>query len=359
MNEEQNKTMNPIVEEESSIDFGKIYKDILRHKRLYFIVLPIAFVLAAIYALSLPNFYNCTVKLSPEMSGSKASAGSLASLASSFGVNLNPSSGADALFPTLYPDLMASVDFKADLFRIKVRPEDSTQEYSYYDYKKDIEKTPWWSNVLKSLFALLKSEEPKSEIINPRRLTKRQNAMAKTIGKIITCSVDRKTMVITINVKDTDPVVCMTMADSTMALLQRYITDYRTSKARVDLDYNKKLVADAKKNYEKASRAYASFADANLHTFQERILQRKAELETEMMLQRTVYQQVVAQYQQAEMKLQEDTPAFAVIQASTIPVQKTGPMRSMACIIIVFFVFVVVSFYVLYKEKDLKLFVEK
>ena len=59
------------------------------------------------------------------------------------------------------------------------------------------------------------------------------------------------------------------------------------------------------------------------------------------------------------MKLQEDTPAFAVIQASTIPVQKTGPMRSMACIIIVFFVFVVVSLYVLYKEKDLKLFVEK
>ena len=122
MNEEQNKTMNPIVEEESSIDFGKIYKDILRHKRLYFIVLPIAFVLAAIYALSLPNFYNCTVKLSPEMSGSKASAGSLASLASSFGVNLGSSgAGTEALFPTLYPDLMNSVDFKTSLFPVKVK----------------------------------------------------------------------------------------------------------------------------------------------------------------------------------------------------------------------------------------------
>ena len=41
-----------IEDQESSIDFGKIFKDLLRHKRLYFIVLPVAFVLAAIYALS-------------------------------------------------------------------------------------------------------------------------------------------------------------------------------------------------------------------------------------------------------------------------------------------------------------------
>ena len=354
----ENKTA---VSKKKPIDYGKIYHDLCEHKRLYYIVLPIAFALSALYMLSIPNNYTCKVKLSPELSNRSSSTGSLASLASSFGVKLGTGmgNGSDALFPTLYPDLMASVDFKADIFKVKVRPQDSAQEYSYYDYKKDIEKTPWWNTVLKSLFALLKSDEPEASSINPRKLTKKQYLMAKALEKDITCSVDRKTMVITINVKDTDPVVCMTMADSTMALLQRYITDYRTSKARVDLDYNKKLVADAKKNYEKASRAYASFADANLHTFQERILQRKAELETEMMLQRTVYQQVVAQYQQAEMKLQEDTPAFAVIQASTIPVQKTGPMRSMACIIIVFFVFVVVSFYVLYKEKDLKLFVEK
>ena len=43
-------------EEESSIDFGKISQDLLRHKWLYVKVLPVAFILAAIYALSLPNF---------------------------------------------------------------------------------------------------------------------------------------------------------------------------------------------------------------------------------------------------------------------------------------------------------------
>lgn len=352
----ENKTVVP---KRKPIDYGKIFRDLLKHKRLYYIVLPIAFALSALYMLSIPNYYTCTVKLSPELSNRSSSSSGLASLASSFGVKLGSGmgNGSDALFPTLYPDLMASVDFKADIFKIKVHPEDSNQDYTYYDYRKYIQKKPLLSKTLKSLFSLFKSDEIKSDTINPRRLTTEQNAMAKAIAEDITCQVDKKSMVINLSVKDVDPVICTEMADSTMALLQRYITSYRTSKARVDLEYNKKLLNEAKSNYEKASRAYASFADANLHSFQERILQRKSELETEMMLQRTVYQQVVAQYQQAEMKLQEDTPAFAVIQASTIPVKKTGPMRSKACLLFVLLAFFATSFFILHKENDLKMFI--
>ena len=73
-------------QEESSIDFKKIFADLLKYKMLYLKVLPAAFVVAAIYTLSLPNTYQCTVKLSPELSSSRQSS-SLASLASSFGVN--------------------------------------------------------------------------------------------------------------------------------------------------------------------------------------------------------------------------------------------------------------------------------
>ena len=44
------------MEEESSIDFGKIFQDLKKHKKLYYKVLPITFVVAAIFALSLPNY---------------------------------------------------------------------------------------------------------------------------------------------------------------------------------------------------------------------------------------------------------------------------------------------------------------
>lgn len=349
----ENKIATP---KREPIDFGKIYHDLLKYKRLYYIVLPVTFVLAAFIMLSIPNYYTCTVKLSPELSNRSMSTSSLASLASSFGVKLGSGMGnsSEALFPTLYPDLMESVDFKVSLFNVKVRPEDSNQEYTYYDYIKDIKVLPWWEKVIKSIVSLIKEEDPENSAINPRKLTEEQNEMAKEIGKYISCQVDKKTMVISINAEDNDPLVCTAMADSTMALLQRYITNYRTSKARVDLEYNKRLLTEAKNNYEKASRAYAQFADANLHIFQERILQRKSELETEMMLQRSVYQQVVAQYQQAEMKLQEDTPAFAVIQASTIPAKKTGPKRAVVCILFVIIAFFSTALYALYKEDDIK-----
>ena len=347
MSTEQKKNMD--------IDFGKIFKDLLKHKSLYYKVLPLAFVLAAIYALSLPNYYNCTVKLAPELGSNAKAGGGLAGLASSFGINLGgTSSGSDAINPTLYPDLMSSVDFKASIFNIKVRPEDSDQEYTYYEYLKEIKKRPWWIKGKMAILDWLKASDNDSQIINPRRLTKEQTEMAKVIGRLITCQVDKKTMVITLSVEDTSPEVCTTMADSTMALLQKYITDYRTSKARVDLEYNKKLLVEAKSNYEKASRAYAQYSDANLHTFQEKIRQKKTEMETEVNLQRAVYQQVAAQLQQAEMKLQEDTPAFAVIQASTIPAKKSGPTRAINCFFVVFLAFIITSIYILYKEGNFK-----
>ena len=290
MNEE-NK--NIIEEEESSIDFGKIFKDLLKHKMLYAKVLPVAFVLAAIYALSLPNYYNCTVKLSPEMSGSKASAGSLASLASSFGVNLGSSgAGTEALFPTLYPDLMNSVDFKTSLFHVKVTREEDNKTFTYYDYLMNEQKSPWWSAAMKGIFSLFGSkEEEKEQKVNPFRLTRKQANIVKAINKNIVCDVDKKTMVITINVTDQNPVICAMMADTVKTRLQKFITEYRTSKARVDLEYNKKIAAETKARYEKARQKYTEFADANQDIILQTVRQKQTDLENEMQLQYNAYTQ--------------------------------------------------------------------
>lgn len=359
MNEENIsvKSVESVVEEESSIDFGKIFKDLLRHKRLYFIVLPVAFVLAAIYALSLPNFYSCTVKLSPEMSGSKASAGSLASLASSFGVNLGSGgAGTEALFPTLYPDLMNSVDFKTSLFPVKVTREEDGKSFTYYDYLMNEQKAPWWSNARKAFFSLF-SHQPSAiehDKVNPFRLTKEQTKIVKAINKNVVCDVDKKTMVISINVTDQDPVICATMADSVKTRLQKFITDYRTSKAKVDLAYNKKLYSEAKTRYERARRLYAEFADANQDVILQSVQTKQTDLENEMQLQYNIYQQVVAQLQQAEMKVQQETPAFTTLQSATVPVLKAGPKRAQMCLIFVFLAFLGTTAWILYKEDDLK-----
>lgn len=358
MNENPQITEN--MEEESSIDFGKIFKDLLKHKKLYYKVLPLTFVLAAFYALSLPNYYSCTVKLSPELSGGSSSKSSLASLASSFGVNLGSAgAGTEALFPTLYPDLMNSVDFKTSLFKVKVKREEDNQEFTYYDYLANEQKSPWWSKVKKaiigSIISLFRSEEeePSSEI-NPFMLTKAQTDIVKAINENVVCDVDKKTMVITINVTDQDPLICATMADSVKIRLQKFITDYRTSKARVDLEYNQKLYKEAKDRYEQARDKYARFSDSHRDVSSQSAQTRQADLQNEMQMQLGIYQQVVGQLQQAEMKVQQETPAFTTLQSATVPVLKAGPKRAQMCLIFLFLAFLGSTAWILYKEDDLK-----
>lgn len=340
--------------------FAKLWTDVKKYKRLYYKVLPVTFIVAAIITLSMPNYYSCTVKLAPELSGAKGSGGSLSSLASSFGINLGgASAGADALMPTLYPDLMNSVTFRASLFPVKVyREDDSTKtDMTYYDYLKDGQKAPWWSEGKKAIGEAIRSlfgkEEQEDEKVNTFKLTKEQSAIVKAIGEKVVCDVDKKTMVITINVTDQDPLIAATMADSVQMRLQRFITDYRTRKARIDLEYNQKICAEAKERYDNARRKYATFTDANQKIFLESVRSRQSELENELQLQQRAYSQIAAQLQLAEAKVQEETPAFTTLQPATVPIQKDGPKRSRICLIFLFLAFLATTAYAFHKEGDL------
>ena len=358
-------------QEESSIDFGKIFQDIKKHRRLYYKVLGITFVVAAIIALTTPNYYKCEVMLSPELS-TKRSTSSLAALASSFGVNLGMGSGAagsEALFPTLYPELVNSVDFKASLFPVKVTIEGNKKKgtkdrtMTYYDYLKDEQKSSLLGTVLSApgafigwVFSLFmeKEEVEAPKEINPFRLTKEQTAIAKIINENVICDVDKKTLVISICVTDQNPVICATMADSVKTRLQNFITDYRTSKARVDLEYNKKIFAEVKDRYEAARQRFANFSDSNRGIQSQQSITKLSKLQTEMMLQQTFYQQVASQLQDAEMKVQEETPAFTTLQSATVPIKKAGPSRAKTCLVFLFLAFLATTAWVLYKEDDLK-----
>ena len=366
---EDNKYIDQYEEEESSIDFMKLYRDMLKYKKLYYRVLAVTFVVGCILMLSIPNYYNCEVKLSPELNSSRSTS-SLASLASSFGVNISGALGntTEALFPTLYPDLMNSVDFKASLFPVPVTIEgkddsEPPRTMSYYDYLNNEQKAPWWSAALKLpgmaigfVKDLIVGEDSLADEskIDPFCLTKEQTETMKTIDKKVVCDVDKKTMVITISVTDQDPLICATMADTVKNRLQNFITDYRTSKARVDLEYNKKLYAETKARYDKARRLYAEFTDANQDIILQTVRQKQVELENEMQLQYNAYTQVAAQLMAAEAKVQQDTPAFTTLQSATVPVKKAGPGRAKMVLVFLFLAFLGTTAWVFYKEDDLK-----
>ena len=358
-------------EKGSSIDLGMLWTDVIKYKRLYYKVLPITFVVVVFIMLSIPNYYNCEVKLSPELSSSNSSKSGLLSLASSFGVNLGNATGGmgtEALFPTLYPDLMHSVDFKTSLFPVPVTIEGDKDAgepdltMSYYDYMLNEQRLPWWSYIIKCIGEGLKSvknfitgkEEEETIGVNPFRLSEEQTDILKIIDERIICDVDQKTMVISIDVTDQDALICATMADTVKTRLQNFITDYRTRKARVDLEYSKKLYAETKARYDKARRLYAEFVDANNDIVLQTVRQRQVELENDMQIQYNAFTQVAAQLLAAEAKVQEDTPAFTTLQSATVPVKKAGPKRALWCLAFLFLAFCCTTAYVFHKEGDLK-----
>ena len=350
---------NNIPHEESSIDFKKIFQDLLMYKKLYYKVLGITAVFAVIYTLSLPNYYKVTVKLSPELN-SRRSTNSLSSMASMFGINLQGAAGntTEALFPTLYPDLMNSVAFHTTLFDIPVHRDKEDSVMTYYDYLAKGQKKTWWSEAIgattKAIFSLFLKEKKEPAKVDPFRLTKKQAAIVKSMEKRIVCDVDKKTMMITIEVTDQDPLICATMADSVQQRLQDFITDYRTKKARNDLEFSRKAYDEARERYEQARRRYANYADANMRVFLESYRTEQSKLSQELSIQSQVYTQASAQLQQAELDVQKDTPAFAVLEPATVPVKKAGPGRAKICIIFLFLAFLGTSVYVLHKEDDLK-----
>jgi len=346
------------MEEESSIDYRAIWEAIKKNKRLYLKVLPVVFVIVSIIALSIPNYYKVTVMLSPELSSSSSSASSLSSIASMFGVKLGNKGTTDAIFPTLYPELMNSVDFKTSLFPVLVHRMDSTRNMTYYDYLKDEQKAPWWSSavkvVTKSIASLFKDEEDENHALDPFRLTKDETEIVKDLDKKIVCDVDNKSMIITIEVTDQDPWIAATMADSVKERLQNFITDYRTSKARVDLEFNKKLYEKTKAKYEASCRQYSGYSDSNQKSFLQSVNTRKQMLQNEMNLQYQTYAQVEAQLKVAEAKVQEDTPAFTTLQRATVPAEKSGPKRTRMVLLWLFLAAAGVTVYILYKEGQLK-----
>jgi len=345
---------------EINITFSDLWSIAKKYKKLFAKVAGITFVIACALLLCLPNYYQASVTLAPELSGSSSSS-SLSSLASSFGIKLggNNGNGSEALFPTLYPDMMNSVDFKTSLFPIKVHEIDSEEEYTYYEYLLDHQRKPWWITVIggtkdaivgfiKSLFT---DDEEESTGVNPFMLTKEQADVIKYgIDEKISCDVDQKTLVISISVTDQDPLIAAVMADSVKQRLQDAITSYRTSKARVDLEYNKKMFAETKADYDDARQRYAVFADANQGMVLQSARSKLIELENDMQIKYQAFSTIAAQLQAAEAKVQEATPAFTTLEMATVPVKKAGPGRAKWAILYTFLSILCTAAYVLHKE---------
>lgn len=321
------------------IDLKEVIKKLKAEKKKFCYALPITFVCTYLIIFCIPRYYTSSVSMAPEPTGSMpALSGSLSSLASSFGLSsLSKMNSSDALNVDIYPDIISSYDFLAELMTIEVETKDGEVKTNYYQYLRDHQAQPWWGYIVGTVSNWFSDDEGIDSIngqekINIFHLTKKQDALFALAQKNIACAIDKKTDIISIVVKDQDPKVCALMADSTCRKLQEFIVSYRTSKARIDYEYYQKLTEEAKKDYDKALVNFSRFSDANADLVLSSMKAKEDYLESEMQLKYNVYTAMSTQMQSAGAKLQEATPAFTVIQSASMPVKAAGPKRMLIAI---------------------------
>ena len=318
----------------NAIDFIKL---LLADKKKICIYSFVAGVIGVLLAFGTPKIYKSIVVLAPEESGNSFS-GSISSLASMVGMNMKIGQTGDAIYPEIYPDLMGSTKFIVGLFPVKVTTQKTHDTYTYQEYIEKHQRLAihdypmaWIADLIEKLKS--DDNDGKGHKTDPFCLTKKEDAVAKFIKAKIDCSVDKKTNVITIIVEDQDPLIAATLADSVQEHLQLAITDYRTKKARIDLEYMNKLFVEASQQYKKARLKYASFGDANSNVALQSVQSQLDELENEMQLKYNIYQQVVEQLQLAKAKVQERTPAFTIIENATVPIKHSSRPKVVTLII--------------------------
>ena len=342
MNEDiQNKPSQPRGEQE--IDLLELALKVWAERKFILKACGYAVIVGLVVAFSIPKEYTAIATIAPEVSDGK-SGGGLSSLAAMAGLNMNTSSGADAIYPDLYPDIVSSTPFITSLFNVHVKDLDGKVDTTLYCYLDEHQRAPWWTLITSAPFkalgwvvSLFKEEkESGNSKLDPFHLTKDEANIVKMLSERISVSVDKKTGLTTLSVTMQDARISACLTDTVMLRLQNYITDYRTNKARQDFQFQQELFGRKKKEYEKAQEEYAKFADANKNII---LLSYRAEqerLENEMRLAYNVYTSVAQQLQMAEAKVQEITPVYTVVEPATIPIKASKPSKVMILIGLIF-----------------------
>lgn len=316
------------------IDLRTLCATMLQHWRRYCVVLFSVFVLATGFILCVPRYYECRVELSPEVSTSTS--GGLKSIIANVGLGGLAGAETEAIYPYLYPDLVESAEFCQSMFSVKVEKLDGSLKTDYRTYLLNHQKRAWWSACISAVKKVLKPASSGLSVSAQQdgasrdhivRLSKQDNDVVTAIGKKIDCSIDKKTEVIFIKVTDQDPLICAAIADTVMTRLQNFITTYRTKKARIDFEYSEKIYANARAEYEVARVAYAGYMDSHRDAVAPAAIAQGQRLQNEMNLKFNTLTEVTQQLQIAKAKVQENTPAFTVVQGPVVPLLPAGPKR--------------------------------
>ena len=345
-------------EDEQEIDIMELISKLWKKRAMIIKWCEAGAIIGLVAGFSIPKTYTASVTLAPETQQKTNS--SVSSIASMMGVNLNNS--VDAISVEMFPDVVHSTPFIVELFDLPVTFErkDSVITTSLVEYMKEYQKKAWWSYVIQAPFDLLgwcidlvkpNEEEAGDGPLNPSNLPKKERKVVKFFAENIMVNVDKKTGKTSMSLVMQDPLVVATVMEAVTENLKGYMSDYRTSKARQDIE-NLEVICDQRKaDYYKAQQAYAQFVDANQSVIRQSAQAERERLQQEMNLAYQVYSQVATNLEGARIQAEQAKPVFVIIDPVNIPIKKAAPSKAKLLVIFTFLAGCCAAGWVLFGEE--------
>jgi hypothetical protein len=344
------------------IDLVEILKKVYLEKLFVLKISILAAFFGIVYALSQPNEYSSSTTFIPQLSsGIKTGGSSLSGLASLAGINIGNMESSSEFPPTLYPQVVESVDFKLDLLSSTI--DINGQEIFVKDYYSNSESSLNIFGIIKKyttglpsvIFGSFNSQDviqSKSKIYS---VSQEDKQFFNVIKGALSLSINDKEGFITISYKDFNKNVAAQITQIAQNLLQDKIIEFKNKSSKEMLDFALKQYSDKKESYEKLQDERAVFIDQNINISSSLFQNRLNRLDSEVNISESIVQQLASRVEQAKLQVNKNTPVFTTIKPVTIPFQKSAPQRTQIVIIFICFGIAFSIGYVFIKEPLVKI----
>lgn len=339
---EQLQNQNNMPVEEQEIDLVELIQKMWINRWLIIKVTGVFVVLGVLVALFSAKVYTASCDIVPDTG--KSGNSKMSSLAALAGVNLGEGADVTALSPLVYQNIMNGTSFRKELMQTKIDFEEVDKPVSFFDYytSEEYNKPGVFDYIKKYTIGLpfvilnaIRGEQPEpdysaignSEGPTMETLSKDEYNALKILEQCVSLTLDNKNGYVTITTNMPEAVASAQLAQATVVLLQKYITEFKIAKVQSNLDFIQSRYNEAKKNFEDIQIRRAAFRDANTNTNKYSARVEAEKLDAEYTLAMNLYSELATQLEQAKIEVKKDTPILTVVRPVTIPYKKSKPQR--------------------------------
>ena len=342
MDQIQNQNNFPVDEQE--IDLVELIQRMWINRGLILKLTVIFMVVGVFVALFSSKVYTASCDVVPQTSDGSGSS-KMSSLAALAGINLNQSMDVKALSPLVYENILRSTTFRKELMQTPIEFEKAGKAVSFYEYytSKEYNKPSVLGYIKKYTiglpFVILNAIRGEQELPQMsaagdaaqqiESLTEDEYKVSQILSQAVTIKLTEKKGYVTITANMPEAVAAAQLAQATLSLLQKYITEFKIDKVQSNLDFVQSRYDEAKKNFEDIQFRRAKHRDANQNVIKHSARVEQEKLDAEYTLAMTLYTELAKQLEQAKISVKETAPILTVINPVTIPYKKTKPQRAM------------------------------